>query len=98
MDLANLLDAQSVGDITYPVENRTKRSLCRIVVCLTAVSIRCHNAKAKGVWVRMTARRTYWHSQLHHHSSIYIPTQHNCYSVCQELSASRIKITTARRG
>lgn len=47
-EVANLLGTQALGDITYPVENRTKRSLCRIVVCLTAVSIRCHNGKPKG--------------------------------------------------
>lgn len=31
--LEDLLDTQAVGSITYPVENRAKRSLCRIVVC-----------------------------------------------------------------
>lgn len=44
------------------------------------------------------AEHTCSHTQLRHHSSIYIPTQNSCYSVCQELSACRIKTVTTRRG
>lgn len=94
---ADSLDTQAVGNITYPVENRAKRSLCRIVVCFesgqhqhTSSQRKAKEMEAKDIPIRIPSTTTTAQS-----ISYY---KHGWYSVCQELSASRIKTTTTRRG